>query len=153
MIELDEQFDVPGSAAAVWRLLSDPYRVVGCVPGATLGKQHEDGAFDAALAVKFGPLSVQFQAQVELHLDHAAMSGRLTARARDKQGGARVQAGMRFAVTQEQDGASVSMTGEVDISGKLAALIESGAANVVQSMSRDFATCLSERLGARKDDL
>src|SRR2546421_7053521 len=85
VIELDERFDVAAEPAEVWRLLSDPRRVVGCVPGATLGEAGGDGSFDTALAIKFGPLTVHFQAQVELELDNDAMSGRLTARARDKQ--------------------------------------------------------------------
>ena len=64
MIEVNEQIDVPSAPRIVWDLLSDPRAVVDCVPGAALGEQQEDGSFDAALTVKFGPAKVTFHARV-----------------------------------------------------------------------------------------
>lgn len=148
MIEINEQFDVPqAEPAAVWGLLSDPEAVVGCVEGASLGERHEDGSFDGNLAVKFGPAKVTFRARIALELDAAAMTGRVTSRGKDNQGGTRFTATMAFQVLPSATGAgsTVRITGENEIAGKLAGLVESGAKIVVRRMASDFA----EKLAAR----
>src|SRR5436190_16753284 len=98
MIEVDERFEVPAPPPAVWSVLADPYAVVGCVPGAAIVSQADDGALETTLTVKFGPLSVVFQARAVLDLDDDQMRGQLSARGRDKQGGARFQASAEFNV-------------------------------------------------------
>jgi carbon monoxide dehydrogenase subunit G len=125
MIEVDEQFDVSAAPRTVWQLLADPYAVVGCVPGAAIVGQDDDGALNTTLTVKFGPVRVSFQARAVLELDPDRLEGHLTARGRDKQGGARFQASARFSVAEHPSGAGsvVSTRGEVDITGRLASLI------------------------------
>jgi carbon monoxide dehydrogenase subunit G len=131
----------------VWALLSDPRAVVDCVPGAALGDQHGDGSFDATLTVKFGPARVTFRARVAVEFDEAAMAGRVTSKGKDKQGGTRFTATMSFKVVEqvEAPGAAILIDAEVDIGGRLASLVESGAALVVKRMTSEF----SERLAAR----
>ena len=96
----------------------------------------------------FGPLSVVFQARAVLDLNHDQMRGQLSARGRDKQGGARFQASATFNVTPVELGSMVATHGEVDISGRLASVIEGGAGVVVKRMSAQFADCLRARLAA-----
>jgi len=145
LIEVHEQFTVPTGVDDVWAVLSDPYAVVECVPGAQLGPKRDDGSFDAKLQVKFGPMNVAFQLAVTVELDAAAKQGRLTARGKDNQGGARVQSQAAFRVEEHPPCSLVSVDGQVEISGRLASLIEGGAGAVVKSMSRQF----GERLAAR----
>ncbi|MDB5924173.1 MAG: hypothetical protein JWN13_3109 [Betaproteobacteria bacterium] len=148
MIEINEQFEVPSAAPPfVWNLLSDPHAVVGCVPGAALGEEHEDGSFDGSLTVKFGPAKVTFRARIDLDLDQSAMTGRVTARGKDNQGGTRFKASMSFKVTDnaENAGTTVLIKGENEITGKLAGIVEAGAKIVIKRMAAEF----SENLAAR----
>jgi carbon monoxide dehydrogenase subunit G len=145
VIEVDERFDVAAPPAAVWQLLADPYAVVGCVPGAAITSRADDGSLETTLSVKFGPLGVAFQAHAELELDPVAMQGRIAARGRDKQGGARFTASAAFGVSASGDGSVVSTHGEVNITGRLASMIEGGAQVVVKRMSNEFANCLRAR--------
>ena len=148
MIEIKEQFDVPSAEPrVVWALLSEPRAVVGCVPGAALGEEHEDGSFDGSLTVKFGPAKVTFRARIELNLDEAAMKGQVTARGKDNQGGTRFRASMGFQVTEQPEnaGTTVLIQGENEISGKLAGLVESGAKIVIKRMASEFAENLAAR--------
>ena len=103
MIEVNESVEVLSPPQTVWDLLSDPHAVVNCVPGATLGDQHEDGSFDGSLMVKFGPAKVTFHTRVSLALDVAAKVGHVTARGKDNQGGTRVRATMTFKVVEQTD--------------------------------------------------
>ena len=149
MIEINEQFEVPSAAPrTVWELLSDPKSVVGCVPGATLGEEHEDGSFDGSLMVKFGPARVTFKARIDLDIDDAAMSGRVTARGKDNQGGTRFSATMGFNVVENagQQGSTVLIKGENEISGKLAGIVEAGAKIVIKRMSAEFAENLAAKV-------
>jgi carbon monoxide dehydrogenase subunit G len=147
MIEVNERIDVSATPQVVWNLLSEPRAVVDCVPGAALGEQQEDGSFDATMVVKFGPAKVTFRAHVTLELDAAAMTGHVMARGKDNQGGTRFRATMNFGVTEQAPppGSTVPITAQVEISGRLASLVESGAKLVVKRMTAEF----SERLAAR----
>ena len=147
MIEVNERVEVPAAPHQVWEVLSDPRAVVECVPGAELGEQHEDGSYDAALVVKFGPAKVTFRARFTLELDAAGMSGKVVSRAKDNQGGTRVKTNMAFQVVAgaAPGSSAVPITAQVEISGKLASMVETGANLVVKHMTKEF----SERLAAR----
>lgn len=147
MIEVNERIEVPSAPRAVWGVLSDPQAVVECVSGATLGERQEDGSYDATLVVKFGPTKVKFEARFTLELDPATMSGIVTSKGKDSIGGTRVQAKMNFSVVEQADPprSVIPITSAVEISGRLASLIETGARLVVKRMVGDFSTRLAER--------
>jgi carbon monoxide dehydrogenase subunit G len=147
VIEISERIEVPAAPGAVWDVLSDPRAVVDCVPGAQLGEQLQDGSYDATLTVKFGPAKVTFRTKVALELDGAAMSGRVSSRGKDNHCGTRVKTSMTFRVVEgaTPGTAAVPVDAQVEISGKLASLVESGANIVVKHMTKEF----SERLAAK----
>jgi carbon monoxide dehydrogenase subunit G len=151
MIEVNEQVFAPAAPRTVWELLSNPEAVVGCVPGASLGEHHDDGTFDAGITVKFGPAKVAFKARVGLALDAAAMTGNVSSRGKDNQGGTRFSAKMTFTVRAQDEppGSLIDLKAEVEISGRLSSVVEAGAGLVVKKMTADF----SERLAARCAEL
>ena len=148
MIEVSEQIEVASDPQTVWNVLSDPRAVVECLEGAALGEQHEDGSYDASITVKFGPMRVAFTANVALELDPAGRSGHVTSRGKDKQGGARFQTKMAFRVEERLDppGSRIPIDAQVEISGRLASMIETGAQMVVRRMTKDFSEQLANRL-------
>jgi carbon monoxide dehydrogenase subunit G len=146
VIELNERFEVPSPPERVWAVLADPQAVVTCVPGAELGEQREDGAYDSKLTVRFGPTRVTFRATVSLTLDDASRTGNLEAHGRDTLGGTRMAATATFDVAGAPAGSAVEIRGQVDITGRLASLIEGGATAVVKRMSGEFAANLAQRL-------
>lgn len=147
MIEVNERIEAPAPPQIVWQVLSDPYSVVECVPGAAVGDKQEDGSYEATLTVKFGPAKVAFRARFTLELNPPELSGKVSSKARDNQGGTRVKTDMAFKVTAgAAPGTSVIVIdAQVDIGGKLASLVESGANLVVKHMTKEF----SERLAAK----
>jgi len=148
MIEVNEQIEVASDPQTVWNLLSDPRAVVECLEGAALGERHEDGSYDASITVKFGPARVAFRATVALELDPAGRTGHVTSRGKDKQGGARFQTKMTFRVEDRVDppGSRIPIDAQVEITGKLASMIETGAQMVVKRMTKDFSEQLANRL-------
>jgi carbon monoxide dehydrogenase subunit G len=147
VIEIRERFDVSAGPERVWAVLSDPNAVVGCVPGASIVGQDDDGSLDASVVVKFGPTRVSFRVRAMLELDETAHQGHLTAQGKDSIGGTRMRSTARFGVTPGPGatGSSVAIDGTVEVAGRLASLIEGGASLVVKRMAGEFA----ERLAAR----
>jgi carbon monoxide dehydrogenase subunit G len=119
--------------------------VVGCVPGAALTAEHEDGSFDGTMTVSFGPTKVTFKARVSLELDNDAMKGNVPARGKDTQGGTRMKTSLTFTVAPEGSGSSVVSDGQVELTGPLSSMIEGGASVVVKRMSSEFASNLAKR--------
>ena len=147
MISITEKISIPRPPDEVWAVISDPSAVVSCIHGAELGAVHDDGSFDGTLVVKFGAIRVKFAANISLELAEAELEGLLAARGRDGQGATRFSGSATFRVTEDQDpGHSlVALAGEVNLSGKLASLIESGAGAVVSRMTSEFSAQLIER--------
>lgn len=152
MIEVNETIDVPSDRKTVWALLSNPREVVECVSGATLGEQDDEGTYDAGILVKFGPAKVAFKAKVNIEYDEPTMSGKVSSRGKDNQGGARFTTAMNFKVTEPPQGgpgSQIHVAAEVEIAGKLASLIETGAGMVVKRMTKDFSEALAAKVGGK----
>ncbi|MDN3354110.1 SRPBCC family protein [Actinomadura sp. DC4] len=147
MIRIAEEIAVPSPPERVWAVVSDPSDVVSCVPGAELGQAHDDGSFDGVLVVKFSAIRVKFAARISLELTESELEGRLSARGRDGQGATRFNGHATFQVAEGADAGTsrVIVDGEVNLTGKLASLIESGAGVVVSRMTKEFSAQLVER--------
>jgi carbon monoxide dehydrogenase subunit G len=152
VIGLSERFDVRSTRERVWAILSDPHAVVSCVPGAAIVAENDDGTFDATMSIKFGPTTIPFTARVAVKLDEASVRGRVEATGKERVGGTRIHIESIFAVAAELDPSlvSVNIRGSVDVVGRLATLIEGGAALVVKRMSGDFAERLAALCAARE---
>jgi esterase/lipase/carbon monoxide dehydrogenase subunit G len=147
MIDINEKFTVAAPPSEVYAVLSDPNAVVECVAGAELGQRNDDGSYDGTMTVKFSALRVAFKGKVNLDLNKEERAGFLQARGRDNQGGTKFQATATFRVDPLDDGAAsqVTASGEVELSGKLASVIEGAAGAVVRRMTGDFVEALSRR--------
>lgn len=145
MIEVHESFQVPASPDAVWAIISTPEDVVTCIPGATLEERHEDGSYSGFIVVQFGPAKVRFNATVTFEVDEMARVGKVTGRGKDSVGGTRATMSFIFSVAADGEGTAVAGDGGIDVTGKLASMIETGASFVVKRMLGEFSTRLTER--------
>ena len=137
MIELRERFEVPAFTDAVWAARSPRCRRLRA---RRQDRQlEEDGALDASVVVKFGPTRVTFRVKANLELDVIeARCGTITAQGRDTIGGTRMRSTARFEVTPGtgRQRLAVAIDGNVEVSGRLASLIEGGASLVVTDVCR-----------------
>jgi carbon monoxide dehydrogenase subunit G len=147
-IEISETISVPAAPAAVWAFVSDPHQVASCLPGAAIEGRRDDGSYDAAMVLQFGPLKVALRANATLTLDPATMTGAIVSRGKDAQGGVRVGANTRFAVVGNEAGSDLVINATVELTGKLASVIGAGAPIVTKKLAKTFAEGLAEKLGA-----
>lgn len=147
MIEVKERIVVDGARQTVWEIVSDPTAVASCISGCELGAQRDDGSYDATIGVKFGGIRVKFRVLVHLDVDDETMTGQLRITGADQQGATRIGGSANFEVCEVDAARSaVELEGGLNINGKLATLIASGANVVVARMTREFTECLTSKL-------
>jgi carbon monoxide dehydrogenase subunit G len=150
-MNLQHEFDVPSSPQATLDLLLDAERVVRCMPGATLVEVAGDGTWKTTMAVKLGPVGMDFRNDVRVvENDPAAGTVRLGVKGRDKRGkgGADASVDARL-IAIDGGGTRVTMNADVKFSGQAAQL---GRPSVIQDVSTrlidQFAQCIRAQLGS-----
>jgi len=148
-MNLQHEFDVPASPQATLDLLLDAERVVPCMPGATLVEVAADGTWKTTMAVKLGPVGMDFLNDVRvIENDPAAGTVRLGVKGRDKRGKGGADASVDARLVGSDDGGTrVTMNADVKFSGQAAQL---GRPSVIQDISArlvdEFAQCLRMKL-------
>jgi carbon monoxide dehydrogenase subunit G len=149
-LNLQHEFDVPASPQATLELLLDPARVVPCIPGATLVEVAGDGTWKTTMAVKLGPVGMDFLNDVRVvENDTEAGTVRLEVKGRDTRGkgGADASVAARL-IAVDGGGTRVTMDADVKFSGQAAQL---GRPSVIQDVSArlvdQFARCIRDQLG------
>ena len=86
-MKLQHEFEVSASPEATLQFLLDPDSVVSCMPGATLVEVLDDGTWKTTMAVKLGPMGMNFVNDVRVtEQDGTAGTVRLSVTGRDKRG-------------------------------------------------------------------
>ena len=60
-IEIEKTFDVPQPLEEVWSFLTDPERIVKCLPGARLIDSIDERTFRGEIGMKLGPIGTLFK--------------------------------------------------------------------------------------------
>lgn len=147
-MKLQHEFEVPASPDETLALLLDPERVVACMPGATLVEVVDDGTWKTAMAVKIGPVGMDFLNDVSVvEQDSAAGTVRLSVRGRDKRGRGGVYAGVDAQLDgTDSGGTRVTMETNVTFSGQAAQL---GRPTVIRDVSTRLVDDFARRIGAQ----
>jgi uncharacterized protein len=147
-VNLQHEFDVPASPQATLDLLLDAERVVSCMPGATLVEVADDGTWKTTMAVRLGPVGMEFVNDVRVvEQDAAAGRVRLGVSGRDKRGKGGAEASVDATLTPADTGTHVVMSSDVRFSGQAAQL---GRPSLIKDVSTrlvdEFAQCIRARL-------
>ena len=95
-MKVENSFEVPASRQPAWDLLMDVPRIVPCMPGAELRETVGDDHWKADMAVKLGPIALNFDTDVtRAAVDEAGSSVTLNAKAREKRGRGGAQAAIQ----------------------------------------------------------
>lgn len=149
--QIRNSFLVPAPIEQAWAVLNDIKRVAACVPGAELTEVVGDNQYKGRIAVRLGPVALQFGGTVEFReRDASRHHAVISATGNELKG--RGNAHARMVCDLRADGTNthvevetaLNLAGQVAQYGRGAAMIE----NVAQQLMNDFASALALNMQA-----
>jgi carbon monoxide dehydrogenase subunit G len=142
-MHFEGEFKVPGKPADVIRRFSDVPRMAGCMPGAVLEPQAEDGSWPGGMVVAFGPKKIRFKGKATVDFDFDALTGSVHGRGAADMRAARIGVKVAFALRDDPDAATettiVRIVSDAELGGVLADFARTGGIAVANVIMADFA--------------
>src|SRR5690242_20294129 len=152
-MKFENTFAVDAPIDEVYATLLDVERVAPCVPGAEVLEKTGDDAYQIAIKVRVGPISMTYRGNVEIvERDEANHRAVMRARARETRGQGTADA--RVDLSLEQSGATTNgtMVADVQLAGRAAAMgrgvIQDVSAKIVSTFAQNLETMLAGGGGA-----
>src|SRR3954466_3497567 len=147
-MKFENTFAVDAPIDEVYTTLLDVERVAPCVPGAEVLEKTGDNAYQVAIKVRVGPISMTYRGNVEIverdDADHRAV---MRARARETRGQGTADARVDLNLEQEGPTTKGTMTADVQLAGRAAAMgrgvIQDVSAKIVSTFAQNLETMLA----------
>jgi len=144
---INNDFEVAQPVEAVWQFFGDIPRVASCLPGAELTETLGDDKYGGRIAVRMGPVRLQFAGTAEVtERDEAAK--RIVVHATGAEERGRGQASMVVSATLAAAGrgTKVAVTQDLQLAGAAAQYGRGMIADVTAVLMRDFAANLANQI-------
>jgi uncharacterized protein len=148
--QIEERFVVKAPAERVWAYLSDPPRVVRCLPGAELTEVVDEKTFHGNVKVKVGPVTVSYKGKVVLaEKDPVARRMKMLGEGRETTGAGSAKMAMTGSLSERPGGETeVVIESEVDVVGRIVQLGRGMIEQVGHQIFQQFAACVRATLEA-----
>lgn len=151
-MEFTNEFRVPADAETTFQTLTDLERVAPCMPGATLEEVDGD-VYSGRMRVKAGPIQVRYQGTAEVtEIDRDAKRARIVATGRETRGGGTAKANVEASLREDGDETVVTVTSQIDVTGKPAQFGRGVMADVGEKIIDQFATRLRVMLSEEDEE-
>ena len=149
-IVIENDFTVAATPDDTYALMTDVERVAPCIPGATITGRRDDGAYDALVGVKMGPMSLTYKGEVRIvEQDDATRTARMLAKATEARGQGTAQAELTMRVEPADDGGShVSVSSDILVTGRVAQMGRGIMVDVASRMIGEMAKAMEATLVA-----
>jgi carbon monoxide dehydrogenase subunit G len=148
MISIHEEITIPSPPDAVWPLLSDPAVVASCIPGATLIKAGEGGAYRGTMRIKFGPTVATFRGEAKLTYDDAARRCTIEGRGIDGRGASRALAS-GIVEASGSETTVLKTEGNFTVTGPLETFANAGGVHLARAILAEFAENMAKLAAER----
>jgi carbon monoxide dehydrogenase subunit G len=141
------EFEVAEPVDKVWRFFDNIPQVASCLPGAELTKDLGDDKYEGRVAIRMGPVRMQFVGTADItERDDAAKRIVVHAAGADEKG--RGQAAMIVGATLSAKGrgTKVAVTQDLQLSGAAAQYGRGMISDVSAILMRDFAVTMQDRI-------
>jgi uncharacterized protein len=146
-MRFENAFEAPARAGDVYEAMLDIRSVAGCLPGATVGDRNADGAYEATIAVKVGPIRLTYAGTVAIaERDDDALRATLVAEAREQRGQGTARATISMQVEAADPGSRTVLETDLVVTGRVAQMGQGIMQQVANTMIEQFAACLRDRL-------
>jgi carbon monoxide dehydrogenase subunit G len=147
-VKFENTFEVDAPIDEVYATLLDVERVAPCVPGAEVLEKTGDDAYQVAIKVKVGPISMTYKGNVEIiERDEANHRAVMRAKARETRGQGTADAKVELKLVQEGPTTKGTMVADVQLAGRAAAMgrgiIQDVSGKLVQTFAKNLETMLA----------
>jgi uncharacterized protein len=146
-VRIEKTFQVTEPVEKVWAFLSDPRKVVTCVPGAQITEQIDDRNYKGAISVKVGPSVTDYKGEVQIvRLDAAAHEIEILGKGQDVRGRGSASMKMTGKLRALESGTEVVSVSELNVVGILAQMGGRVINEVSNIMFGQFTECFRQKL-------
>lgn len=118
---INKKFEVNEPIEKVWAYLTDPEKIVVCVPGASLREKIDDRNFKGGVTLKFGPVKASYDGEITFEeMDEANRKMTLKGKGLDSKGKGSADMLMKSSLAEKGTGTEVDCSMQISIVGKLA---------------------------------
>jgi carbon monoxide dehydrogenase subunit G len=146
-MHIDSTFGVVAPIDQVWDTLMDFERVAGCVPGARILNKLSEDAYQVGMTVKLGPVDMQYKGLLNVvernAAEHRAV---LSGKAQETRGQGTAEATVTLLLTEDGGPTRGTVTADLALSGKAAAMGKAVIGSVTEQMMSVFAKNLQAML-------
>lgn len=121
-MQIEKRFVVRAGPEAVWKFLTDPYKVAACLPGAAITGKTDDRTYTGTITVKVGPVATSYRGQIHFErLDPATHTAEIAASGQDVRGKGGADLRMTSTLTaQGSNETAVQVVQDISVTGLLA---------------------------------
>jgi len=144
---ITSDFEVAEPVEKVWRFFDNIAQVASCLPGAELTKDLGDEKYEGRVAIRMGPVRLQFTGTADItERDEAAKRIVVNAAGADEKG--RGQAAMMVSATLSQKGrgTKVAVSQDLQLSGAAAQYGRGMISDFSAILMRDFSVAMQDRI-------
>ena len=146
-MQIDSTFSVVAPIDRVWDTLMDFERVAGCLPGARILNRLSDDAYQVGMTVKLGPVTMQYKGLLNViernAAEHRAILG---GKAQETRGQGTAEATVTLVLAEDGAATRGSVSADLALSGKAAAMGKGVIGSVTEQMMSLFADNLQAML-------
>lgn len=138
-LSIEEQFRIKAPARTVFEFLTDPEKVVTCLPGAGLDEVESPTRFHGNVKVKVGAVTVAYKGTIDM-TEHDPETGRITmvGKGREKGGAGSAKMEMQSTISEADGVTTVTVNADVTLAGKIVRFGRGMIDAVSAQVFRDF---------------
>ena len=149
-IVIENEFTVAASPDDTYALMTDVESVAPCIPGASITGRRDDGAYDALVTMKMGPISLTYKGIIEIiEQDDAARTAVMRAKATEAKGQGTAQATLTMDIDDAGGGSTTVKVGsDILVTGRVAQMGRGIMTDVAGKMIGEMAKAMEATLVA-----
>lgn len=138
---IEKTFVLQEPIAKVWIFLSDPAKIVGCVPGASLTERVDEKKYKGHVTTSFGPVKASYNGVIEIiELDSDQYTMTINGKGIDSKGKGSAEMTMKGELLASENETSVKFVMDISVVGMLAQFGSRLIKDVADQMLNQFAS-------------
>jgi carbon monoxide dehydrogenase subunit G len=144
---ITNDFEVAEPVDKVWQFFDNIPQVAACLPGAELTEDLGDGKYNGRVAIRMGPVRLQFAGSAEItERDEAARRVVVHAAGAEEKGRGQASMVVTAVLSRVSGGTKVDVTQDLQLAGAAAQYGRGMISDVTSVLMRDFSANMQDRI-------